>query len=70
MALSPPGAPIVIAHCGASADRPEHRLAGYALPIDEGGGFIEPDLVSNKDHQLVARHEAAPTGLREYRFAR
>ncbi|MBC7521594.1 MAG: glycerophosphodiester phosphodiesterase [Sandarakinorhabdus sp.] len=57
MALPPPGAPIVIAHRGASADRPEHTLAGYALAIEQGADFIEPDLVSTKDHQLVARHE-------------
>jgi glycerophosphoryl diester phosphodiesterase len=53
----PPAPPIVIAHRGASADRPEHTLAAYALAIDQGADFIEPDLVATKDHQLVARHE-------------
>ena len=49
--------PIVIAHRGASGYRPEHTLAAYALAIDMGADFIEPDLVSTKDSALVARHE-------------
>lgn len=49
--------PIVIAHRGASADRPEHTLAAYKLAIEQGADFIEPDLVATKDGELVARHE-------------
>lgn len=49
--------PIVIAHRGASAERPEHTLAAYARAIDLGADYIEPDLVSTKDGVLVARHE-------------
>jgi glycerophosphoryl diester phosphodiesterase len=49
--------PIVIGHRGAPAYRPEHTLASYRLAIAMGADFIEPDLVSTKDHQLVARHE-------------
>jgi len=49
--------PIVIAHRGASGDRPEHTLAGYEHAIDLGADYIEPDLVSTKDGVLVARHE-------------
>lgn len=60
--LSPPPPPIVIAHRGASADRPEHTLASYALAIEQGADFIEPDLVSTKDHHLVARHENEISG--------
>ncbi len=55
-------APIVIAHRGASGQRPEHTLASYALAIEEGADFIEPDLVSTKDHVLVARHENEISG--------
>jgi len=58
----PPGPPIVIAHRGASADRPEHTLAAYALAIEQGADFIEPDLVATKDRQLVARHENEISG--------
>lgn len=49
--------PIVIAHRGASGERPEHTLAGYRLAIDLGADYIEPDLVLTKDGVLVARHE-------------
>jgi glycerophosphoryl diester phosphodiesterase len=49
--------PIVIGHRGASGYRPEHTLAAYELAIDMGADYIEPDLVSTKDGELVARHE-------------
>lgn len=49
--------PLLIAHRGASAYRPEHTLAGYQLAIEMGADVIEPDLVSTKDGLLVARHE-------------
>ena len=49
--------PIVIAHRGASGERPEHTLAAYELAIDQGADVIEPDLVPTRDHVLVARHE-------------
>jgi glycerophosphoryl diester phosphodiesterase len=49
--------PIVFAHRGASAYRPEHTLASYTLAIEQGADFVEPDLVSTKDGILVARHE-------------
>lgn len=49
--------PIVIAHRGASGYRPEHTLASYALAIEQGADFIEPDLVMTRDGVLVARHE-------------
>src|SRR3569623_2158202 len=49
--------PIVIAHRGASGERPEHTLASYDLAIDEGADFIEPDLVLTRDNVFVARHE-------------
>jgi glycerophosphoryl diester phosphodiesterase len=49
--------PIVIGHRGASAYRPEHTIASYMLAIEMGADYIEPDLVSTRDRQLVARHE-------------
>lgn len=48
---------LIIAHRGASADRPEHTLAAYELAIDQGADYIEPDLVATKDLVLVSRHE-------------
>jgi glycerophosphoryl diester phosphodiesterase len=56
------GEPLVIAHRGASAYRPEHTLAAYQLAIDMGADYIEPDLVSTKDRVLVARHENEISG--------
>nr|WP_236660034.1 glycerophosphodiester phosphodiesterase [Sphingopyxis lutea] len=50
-------AAIVIAHRGASGERPEHTLAAYKLAIEQGADFIEPDLVLTRDGVLVARHE-------------
>jgi glycerophosphoryl diester phosphodiesterase len=51
------GKAIIIAHRGASGERPEHTIASYALAIEQGADFIEPDLVLTKDGVLVARHE-------------
>src|SRR5215216_5090127 len=47
------GEPLVIAHRGASAYRPA---------IGMGADYIEPDLVSTRDHKLVARHENENSG--------
>ena len=55
-------APLIFGHRGASGYRPEHTLASYDLAIRQGADVIEPDLVSTKDHQLVARHENDITG--------
>jgi glycerophosphoryl diester phosphodiesterase len=49
--------PLVIGHRGASGYLPEHTLEGYALAIELGADFIEPDLVATKDGHLIARHE-------------
>jgi glycerophosphoryl diester phosphodiesterase len=49
--------PIVIGHRGASGYLPEHTLESYALAIELGADFIEPDLVATKDGHLIARHE-------------
>jgi glycerophosphoryl diester phosphodiesterase len=48
---------IVIAHRGASGERPEHTLEAYRLAIEEGADYIEPDLVMTRDGVLIARHE-------------
>ena len=48
---------LVIAHRGASGERPEHTLASYERAIDAGADYIEPDLVPTKDLVLIARHD-------------
>jgi glycerophosphoryl diester phosphodiesterase len=54
--------PLVIGHRGASGYRPEHTLASFRLAIGLGADFIEPDLVSTRDHVLVTRHENEISG--------
>lgn len=49
--------PLVIAHRGASGLMPEHTLEAYALAIEQGAHFVEPDLVITRDGVLIARHE-------------
>src|SRR5687767_4812062 len=48
---------LVIGHRGAAGYLPDHTLEGYALAIEQGADFIEPDLVATKDGHLIARHE-------------
>ncbi len=55
--IEQPTRPLVIGHRGAPGYLPEHTLEGYALAIEMGADFIEPDLVVTKDGILIARHE-------------
>lgn len=48
---------IVIAHRGASGYLPEHTLAGYAMAYALGADYIEPDLVSTRDGELICCHD-------------
>jgi glycerophosphoryl diester phosphodiesterase len=49
--------PLVIGHRGAAGHLPEHTLESYALAIELGADYIEPDLVATRDGVLIARHE-------------
>ena len=50
--------PLVIGHRGGgSGYLPEHTLEAYALGIELGADYVEPDLVATKDGYLIARHE-------------
>lgn len=49
--------PLIIAHRGASGERPEHTRAAYVLAIGQGADVIEPDLVLTRDGVFVDRHE-------------
>jgi len=48
---------LVIAHRGASGERPEHTIESYRRAIEQGADYIEPDLVMTRDGVLIARHE-------------
>jgi len=51
-------APLVIGHRGgATGYLPDHTLENYALGIELGADYVEPDLVATKDGVLIARHE-------------
>ncbi len=49
--------PLIVGHRGAPGYLPEHTLPGYKLAIKMGADFIEPDVVSTSDGQLIVRHE-------------
>ena len=49
--------PLIIAHRGASGERPEHTRSAYELAIEQGADVIEPDLVMSKDGVFIDRHE-------------
>jgi len=48
---------LIIAHRGASGERPEHTRMAYERAIQQGADVIEPDLVMTRDGVLVVRHE-------------
>ncbi|BBZ25052.1 glycerophosphodiester phosphodiesterase [Mycolicibacter hiberniae] len=49
--------PFVVAHRGASADRPEHTLAAYDLALREGADGVECDVRLTSDGHLVCVHD-------------
>lgn len=49
--------PYVVAHRGASADRPEHTLAAYDLALQEGADGVECDIRLTRDGHLVCVHD-------------
>ncbi|MDT7711597.1 MAG: glycerophosphoryl diester phosphodiesterase [Pseudonocardiales bacterium] len=50
-------APRVVAHRGASADRPEHTLAAYVLALEQGADGLECDVRLTRDGHLVCIHD-------------
>ena len=47
---------ITIGHRGSSFNIPQHTLAGYRLALELGADYIELDLVTTKDSQLICSH--------------
>lgn len=62
------GGPLVLAHRGASAERPEQTLEAFERAIDEGADYLELDLVLTKDGVLVVRHENELSGTTDVAF--
>ena len=49
--------PFVVAHRGASADRPEHTRAAYERALAEGADGVECDVRLTRDGHLVCVHD-------------
>ena len=49
---------IVIAHRGDHTQYPENTLAGYAAAIKDGADYIEIDVRSTSDGELISLHDA------------
>jgi glycerophosphoryl diester phosphodiesterase len=58
-----PARPLVIAHRGASGERPENTLAAYALAVEQGADMIETDLHRTRDGAIVVAHDERLAGL-------
>jgi glycerophosphoryl diester phosphodiesterase len=52
-----PSRPLVVAHRGACAYRPEHTAAAFELAVAMGVDLLEIDVVMSRDGALVVRHE-------------
>jgi glycerophosphoryl diester phosphodiesterase len=52
------GRPLVIAHRGASGERPENTLPAYELAIEQRADAIEIDLHTTRDGAIVVTHDA------------
>lgn len=58
LTLSINGEPFIIAHRGASGERPEHTIGAYRLALEQGADYIEPDLRLTKDGVFIALHDS------------
>ncbi len=53
------GRPLVIAHRGAKAYKPENTLAAYALAVAQGADMVEIDIHLARDESMPISHDAA-----------
>ena len=49
--------PAIVAHRGASTDRPEHTIGAYELALKEGADGLECDIRLSKDGEIVCVHD-------------
>jgi glycerophosphoryl diester phosphodiesterase len=54
---------IVIAHRGASAERPENTLAAFERAIEIGADYVELDVHADRGGRLVVTHGAPRRGV-------
>jgi glycerophosphoryl diester phosphodiesterase len=55
--------PLVIAHRGASAHRPENTMPAFELAIEQHADMIETDLHRTRDGAVVVTHDEELAGL-------
>lgn len=60
--------PLLLAHRGASAERPENTLAAFELALELGADVLELDVHPSRDGVLIVSHD--PDGLRNAGVAR
>lgn len=58
-----PARPLVIAHRGASGERPENTLPAYELAVAQNADMIEIDLHRTRDAAVVITHDEHLAGL-------
>lgn len=51
--------PLIIAHRGDSAHRPENTLASFASALEVGAELVEFDIQLSRDRQVVVIHDAS-----------
>ncbi|MCG8920903.1 glycerophosphodiester phosphodiesterase family protein [Lentzea sp. CC55] len=49
--------PSIVAHRGASTDRPEHTIGAYELALEEGADGLECDIRLSRDGEIVCVHD-------------
>jgi glycerophosphoryl diester phosphodiesterase len=57
------GKPLVIAHRGASGERPENTPSAFTLAVEQGADMIETDLHRTRDGAIVVTHDEELSGL-------
>jgi glycerophosphoryl diester phosphodiesterase len=62
MSARPPK-PLVIAHRGASAHRPENTMPAFALAVEQRADMIETDLHVTRDGAVVITHDEELAGI-------
>lgn len=55
--------PELVAHRGASRERPENTLAAFAVALDRRAGGIELDVHATADGVVVVHHDPIPHGV-------
>ncbi len=58
-----PERPLVIAHRGASAHRPENTMPAFALAVEQRADMIETDLHVTRDGAVVITHDEELAGI-------